>query len=90
MPELRSLPGTNGKPKTIKEFANSPSGFIRLLKRDGFSTGANDNGAINVWKDDAGSYRAERHYRLSVRDGIITKVLKELKVWLDVNYPKIL
>jgi len=87
MPTIK-LPGM--REKSVKEFAHSVSGFIRLLKRDGFATGAGDNGAINVWKDKDGALLAERYVYQVTRNKFKSYSLNALREWLKVFYPQIL
>ena len=86
---LEGLPGTK-KTFEIEEFGYSVSDLLRLLKRDGVSTAANDNGAINVYKDDEGFYRAERCVHRHCVGSITTKKIGELERWLKKNYKFIL
>jgi hypothetical protein len=89
MSALEGLEGTDGKPREFKEFGQGVTHMMRLLSNEGLATAAKDNGSINVWKCDNGSYRAERHFYFSVRDSISTKHKNKIKEWLKVNFPKI-
>ena len=89
MSELIGLPGTNGKGRMFTEFGHSVSGLMRLFEKEGVSTAAGLNGSINVWKDDHGVYRAERHFYCKTVEGIITQSKAALKYWLNWNLPKL-
>jgi hypothetical protein len=85
MGELIGLPGVKGGIR-VCEYFRSISGCRRIL-RDGLAaTAAADNGAINVWRDDEGSYRCEAYrYKLTIAAesfSSFAKVADWLKVWL--------
>jgi len=65
MPLLVDLPGTSGDKEA--DLFYSATAAVNSLRAGRAATAAGDNGAINVWKDDAGNYRVElMRYRSTV------------------------
>ena len=89
MSVLSGLTGTK-KTFTLKVFSRSVPDLMKYLKRDGFSTAANKNGAINVWKDNKGIFRAEHYIYCRTENSVQTDSLKVLRDWLKIYYPQIL
>lgn len=87
MPQLVGLEGVRKKSLDAR-FFHKPSQASRLLRTHRALTAASDNGAINVWIDDAGRFRAAfyRHYQtLSSWRG---KKKTRLTEWLNIWMPK--
>lgn len=85
MPQLVGLEGVRKKALDAR-FFSKPTQASRLLRTHRALTAASDNGAINVWIDDAGRYRAafyRRYQALSEwRGKQKTRLTKWLKVWM--------
>ena len=88
MPTLAGLPGTDGR-KIECEFVGSVTAALFALSKGKPATLAADNGAINVWRDDAGCLRGERHFHKSVRESKRFYSKRELGVWLRGALKKI-
>lgn len=79
------------KKKNIPCFSiKNPSSVKTKKMKDGYAyTTAGDNGAINVWIDDKGFYRAELMVYCIVKDKVIFKTLKETRLWIKEALIKI-
>jgi hypothetical protein len=88
MGALTGLPGTNGKPRDVA-FFRSVAGALNLLARDRATTTAGDEGAINIWLDDAGEYRGCRSRYMQTMAEIVVPTKAQLKRWLIDELPKI-
>lgn len=89
MSELIGLPGTDGKPRIIKEYGQSVSHMMKLFKKYGHATCAGNNGSITIWKDDEGVFRGYRSVYCSVKDTVQTSFKGSMRDWLKVHYPQI-
>lgn len=87
MGELSGLKGLS-RSVIVNEYPHSVTRAIAIMKRDGASTAAGDDGAINVWRDDSGKYRAEFMRWMSVKGSIEVSTLKELRAWLHEWWPR--
>ena len=85
---LRGLQGVKGDIENV-EFFSSVSAGIRGLKKARARTTAGDRGSINLWVNDAGLYRGERHAFKRTISSIETKTSRELEAWLKEELPKI-
>ena len=88
MSEFVGLPGVRGgrlRPRG-KHTASTVSGFMDVLRTGRICSGAGDNGAITVWRDDKGAYRCEfSRFCISISSAeVISKaaVKRWLKDWL--------
>jgi hypothetical protein len=81
MPTLRGLPGTDGSEREC-DLVRTVTAAFRSLRRGRPAAFAADNGAINVWRDDAGTLRGERYFYTAVRESKKFSSLKKLAVWL--------
>jgi hypothetical protein len=88
MSALVGLQGTNGKPREV-EFFRSTSRALVLLSRDKATTTSGDEGAINIWIDDAGLYRGCRMRFMQTMAEIVTPTKAKVKRWLIDELPKI-
>ena len=86
MPRLSGLPGTQRDQEAV--YVTSPTGAIRALRGKLAATAAGDEGALNVWRDDAGAYRCEfQRYWVTV-DHQTYRTLREVREWLTAWLPK--
>ena len=85
VPHLVGLPGVRKK-KIDAVFFQKPQQASRLLRTHRGLTAASDNGAISVWIDDAGLYRAAFYRRFITltewRGKKKTRLTEWLKVWM--------
>jgi len=88
MAGLAGLPKTNGRLITV-EFFHSVNRAFLLLKRDGATTTAGNEGAINIWIDDDGAYRGCRMRYMQTMSDIVTPTKAKLKSWLVAELPKV-
>lgn len=89
MGNLINLPGVNGGKIENVRFARSPSGAMAVLKTDRAVTGAGDNGAWTVWRDDEGNYRCEFSRYCATVNGLTCKAKAEVRRWLGEWIPQI-
>ncbi len=88
MPQLVGLDGTDGKAQEAGMFF-SVSGAFRVLRQGLAATTAADNGAINVYVDDANKYRCEvMRYMVSI-DARQFTTQEQVRGWLTKWLPKI-
>lgn len=82
---LVGLKGTDGKERNVRFFKN-PLEAIIFLWEDKATSAARDNGAINLWVDDFGLYRASLHRHLITIEEITMTSLFDvrdlMKKWL--------
>lgn len=85
---LSGLKGTNGK--DIKCIFIDKGIDIEVILNDGFAaTTADDNGAINVYKDDNGNIRCEiMRYMITLQEKTFENIEDAIK-WVDEWLPKI-
>ena len=85
------LTGLEGlkKQTTRAARAGSKTRAISLLRKFGAITASGDNGAINVWRDDLGSYRCEFMRYRSALDAMITDKISHVSTWIAEWWPKI-
>jgi hypothetical protein len=88
MPILKGLPGVKAAQLEAPDF-NTVTQAMRNLTTHRATTTAADNGAINLWIDDAGVYRGERYRLMSTKSSISCSKKKPLRDWLVENLPKI-
>jgi hypothetical protein len=79
-PTLVGLENT-AKTRECKMF-QSPTACLDILRQGFAATTANDNGALNVWIDNDGKYRAEAQRYYSLLDSQIYSTQRQLKRWL--------
>jgi len=84
---LKGLAGVKA-PMVKAARANSVTAFLNAIRKTRAVSGANDNGAITVWRDDAGDIRAAFcQYKVDVATGTF-KNTSDLRKWLKVWFPK--
>jgi hypothetical protein len=86
-PVLQYLPGTDGKPRNAVWMKSRRAALAALLKGQTV-TYAWDDGAINLWVDDEGNFRANHCYHLNIIDSLVTTNIEEVRTWLADNLPK--
>lgn len=85
MATLVDLEGATGEFEAV--YFSTSSQACSLLKHVRACTAASDTGAINVWIDDEGYYRASFMRNWCERGKIQCKTKKQLKAWLDEWMP---
>lgn len=85
--ELKGLTGVTQKAVPVAWFS-SASQVSRLLRTNRALTTAGNNGAINVWIDDAGRYCADYQRYLKTEARWRGKQKTRLTEWLKVWMPK--
>ena len=88
MPHLRGLEGTSGAEIEAEYFTKS-SQIKNIIDKGLSATAADYNGAINIWKDDAGFIRCESMQWLISLEKKRFRTIKEVKVWADKWLKKI-
>ena len=81
------LPGVTGD--VDYSYLNSVSDGIRNLRKLRAMSTAGDDGAVTIWVDDEGTYRGARYVYDNERSSIKTKTLRDMKIWLKSELPKI-
>lgn len=80
MAELKGLPGIKEASREAERI-DKPADIEKILERGLAGTTAGDDGAINVWKDDEGNVRCERHRFLAVVDAQTFTKMKDAIKW---------
>jgi len=70
-------------------FFDEISEIKEILEMGCAATRGEYNGAINIWKDDSGKYRASVHRNLSTIDSIETPKIKAIESYVKTWIPKI-
>lgn len=83
--KLQGLPGT--KKHVMACRASSVTGAVRLIRDGKAATASGDNGALNVWKNDAGLWCCEFHRYWSVKDSKQFKYVAAVSEWLKLWWP---
>lgn len=86
MPQLTDLPGVSKKVVDCSFFRTINQCFNGLRKFNAV-TAAGDNGAINVWRDDAGKYRVAFYRRLCTVASETFDSQKQVRIWLQQWMP---
>ena len=79
-PQLHDLEGIKKK-KIACEFFRKPSQIKSILDSGKAATAADENGALNVWKDDDGFFRCTAMRRMMTIDEQRFSNLKDAKQW---------
>ena len=66
MPVLTGLEGTKEDKEVV--FIDNPRRAVKFLLRGYAVTASGDNGALNVWNDDAGKYRCKSMRFLATKE----------------------
>lgn len=69
--------------------ARTTAKVIELLKVGKVATAANDNGALNVWRDRHGKYRCEAYRRCITQDSQVFTCLTHVRSWCSEWFKKI-
>lgn len=83
---LVGLPGTTGDVSGVR--VGSVTAAVRELRAGEAVFAAGDDGAITVWKDDAGMLRCEFSRRMWTVDAKSFKYLAAVHQWLKDWWPK--
>jgi hypothetical protein len=86
MGQLVHLPGTDGKPREAIFFRGHSTLRMQVLKNGKEKqkrayTAAGNKGAINIWIDDDGFFRAERHVYMITKDSRKFKTFTQVVAW---------
>lgn len=89
MPRFVGLEGVaGGVIETDEPHARSVTAFLKgLTATNRVVSGASDHGAITVWRDDTGMYRAAYCRFMVTRSSITVGQKKTLKTWLKKWVP---
>ena len=88
MGDLIGLDGMADDVKDVKFFKTVGAAFVGLKKLRAKTT-AGSFGAINIWYDDSGLYRAERCVNGRVVGKVMHKKQMPIANWLKINLPRI-
>lgn len=89
MGDLVGLPGVKGGRIENVRFAQSVSGAMRVLRTGRAVTGAGDDGAWTVYRDDEGCLRCVFHRRhMQLNEATYTKK-KNVEAWLREWMPRV-
>lgn len=80
MPMLTGLPGTTAPHEAVS--VSSRSSAIAQLRLGSTITASGDNGALNVWRDDGGSWRCQFMVHMAVQSDLRTRHLAAVDRWL--------
>ena len=84
---LRGLEGAAGAKDAV--FVRSATAVILALRCGFAATTARDNGAISIWIDDEGKYRAEAYRFCATTDSAILPTQRAVKAWFNELYARI-
>ena len=85
---LRGLPGVK-QVRTRAVFVTSVTMGMEFVREGLAITCSGDEGALNVWKDDDGTWRCERHRFKLVASEAKFKYIAAVAQWLKDNFPVI-
>lgn len=88
MGQLSGLKGTNGQ-NIECIFIEKASHIKSIIKKGLAATAAGSNGAINIYKDDAGNIRCEAMRYCATIDEKLFANIDDAIVWVDEWLPKI-
>lgn len=88
MPELLGLPGVKRR-AVVAQTARNRTSVLRLLRTNRAVTAAGDCGALNVWRDDDGSVRAEFYRHMVAQDSVQCLTYDALRRWLRRWWPRL-
>lgn len=83
---LAGIKGGEAKGPFVKP---TPKAFINALKKAKACSTASDEGAITVWRDDAGLYHCDRSRYMRTRAEGVFHSTDEVRVWLLRELPEI-
>ncbi len=81
MGNLVGLEGTNGR-EMEAVFIKKPSDIRKILRAGKGATTADDNGAINIWRDDEGMIRCDAMAYMRSLEKKKYKTLTEAEKWV--------
>jgi hypothetical protein len=87
MPTLSGLPGKRRDVEAVS--VQSRTAAMQSLRSGQAATAAGDHGALNVWIDDEGLFRAEFMRRCRSIDAKQFKYLASVDAWLRVWFPRL-
>lgn len=74
------LPGKPGKHE-VSQFASSVTAALKMIRAGSIATMAGDNGAINAYRADDGTLRADRSVYMATRESKTFRNLRTLAKW---------
>ena len=87
--EFRGLSDVDGGIIEGVYFFDSVADVVRNIRKTKAMICGKDNGAITVYINDAGRYRASREVLLALKDDVEVGTLRELAAWIKIQLPKI-
>lgn len=88
MPELRGLTGVKGDALPCQHVASVEQVLSRMRTKRRAVTAAGPEGALNVWRDDAGRLRSNFCRYRSTVDEAVHEDFDSLHAWLNVWWQK--
>ena len=89
MPHLIDLPDVAGGRIEDVEFFDGIDGCLSLLRSHRGVINAGDKGAIHVYRNDEGKFRAALCRYLTIESEICVSTEQELREWLEEQHPTI-
>jgi hypothetical protein len=83
--QFQGMTGVKGKLKG--PLVSSVTGFMREIQKYRIVSGAGSYGAINVYRDDKGKLRGERHVRHFCEASAEFETKKQMRDWLTEQLP---
>ena len=87
MPMLRGLPGTKRDQRAV--YVTSPTAAMRALRNKLAATAAGPEGAVSVWRDDAGAYRCDFQWHRVSYESRTFRTLRDVRGWLTLWLPRV-
>jgi len=79
---MQAIGLTNTRKVRRAEMFGSVAGALRILGKNLVATTANDNGALNVWKDRDGIYRCKSYLHRNILESKNYSNLRLVRAWL--------
>lgn len=87
-PHLFTFAGMDGVKGQLRgPMAGSVAAFMRAIDKYHIVSGAGDYGSVNLYRDDKGTLRGERHVRHFSADVAQFKTKKAARQWLTEQLP---
>ena len=82
--EFEGMPGV--KKRLKGPMVETVSAFMREIEKHRIVSSAGDYGSVNLYRDDKGTLRGERHVRHSTMSSAEFKTKKAAREWLTENF----